>query len=119
MKKGNCYMPDRLVASHAGAYLTPWALVNRLKAEFPYIEADGEEGRRYVIETIERLKADSLWGDTDRQKMMERLARVKNRALFICFGDDAGSDMATLGVYVIPESLLVIEYASVEHEKPV
>jgi hypothetical protein len=108
-------MPDRLVANNADAYLTPWALVNRLKSEFSYVEADGEEGPRYVLETIERLKADMSWWHVDHH-MVERLDRVKNRALFVCFGDDAGSDLATLGTYVIPGMPLVFEYASVTHE---
>ncbi|OGA49375.1 MAG: hypothetical protein A3G25_09370 [Betaproteobacteria bacterium RIFCSPLOWO2_12_FULL_63_13] len=44
---------------------------------------------------------------------------MKNRALFVCFGDDAGSDLATLGTYVIPGMPLAIEYASVTHERTV
>jgi hypothetical protein len=111
-------LPDRLVANNADAYLTPWAVVNRLKSDFPYVEADGEEGRRYVLEIIERLKADMSLRHIDQQ-MVERLARVKNRALFVCFGDDAGSDMAILGTYVIPGMPLVFEYASVAHENAV
>jgi hypothetical protein len=108
-------MADRLLANNADAYLTPWAVVNRLKSEFSYVEADGEEGRRYVLETIERLKASR---HLDHQ-MVERLARVKNRALFVCFGDDAGSDLSILGTYVIPGMPLAFEYASVTHEHAV
>ncbi len=111
-------MADRLLATNADAYLTPWAVVNRLKSEFSYVEADGEEGRRHVLDTIEKLKADMSWRHVDHQ-MVERLARVKNRALFVCFGDDAGSDLATLGTYVIPGMPLAFEYTSVTHEHAV
>jgi hypothetical protein len=111
-------MADRLIANNADAYLTPWAVVNRLKSEFSYVEADGEEGRRHVLETIERFKADMSWRHIDHQ-IVERLARVKNRALFVCFGEDAGSDLATLGTYVIPGMPLAFEYASNTHEHAV
>jgi hypothetical protein len=111
-------MPDSLIANNAEAYLTPLAVINRLKSEFSYVEADGEEGRRHVLEIIERLKADGSRRHVDHQ-VVERLAGVKNRALFVCFGDDAGSDLATLGTYVIPGMPLAFEYASVTHENAV
>jgi hypothetical protein len=111
-------MPDSLVANNAEAYLSPWAVVNRLKSEFSYVEADGEEGRRHVLDTIERLKADRSRRHIDHQ-VEERLARVKNRALFVCFGDDVSSDFATLGTYVIPGMPLAFEYASITHEAAV
>ena len=111
-------MPDSLVAKSADAYLTPWAVVNRLKSKFSYVEADGEEGRRHVLEIIERLKADRSRRHVDHQ-VVERLARVQNRALFVYFGDDAGSDLATLGTYVVPGMPLAFEYASVTHEHAV
>ena len=94
-------MPDRLVATHPDAYLTPLGSVSRLKVEFSYVEADGEEGRRYVLRMIERLKAERARLQVDRD-LAERLERVKNRALFVCFGDDAGSDSALLSTYIIP-----------------
>jgi hypothetical protein len=111
-------MPDSLVANNADAYLTPWGAVNRLKAEFSYVEADGEEGRRHVLETIEKLKADTSRRHVDHQ-MVEQLSRVANRALFVCFGDNAGSDLATLGAYVVPGMPLAFEYASITHEHAV
>jgi hypothetical protein len=111
-------MPDSLVAKSAEAYLTPLAVVHRLKAEFSYVEADGEEGRRHVLETIERLRAEWSRRQVDHQ-VVERLASVKNRALFVCFGDDAGSDLATLGTYVVPGMPLAFEYASAKHENAV
>jgi hypothetical protein len=111
-------MPDRLLANNADAYLTPWAVVNRLKSEFSYVEADGEEGRRHVLETIERLKADRSRRHGDHQAV-EQLARIKNRAIFVCFGDDASSDLALLSTYVIPGMPLAFEYASVTHEHAV
>lgn len=111
-------MADSLVANNADAYLTPLAVVNRLKSEFSYVEADGEEGRRHVLEIIERLKADGSRRHVDHQ-VVERLARVKNRALFVCFGDDAGSDLATLETYIVPGMPLAFEYASVTHENVV
>jgi hypothetical protein len=112
------HMPDRLIANNPDAYLSPGALLNRLKSEFSYVEADGEEGRRHVLETIKRLKADYSPRHVDL-RMVEQLERVKNRALFVCFGDDAGSDLAILGTYVIPGLPLVFEYASVAHEHAV
>lgn len=111
-------MADRLVANNASAYLAPLVVVNRLKSEFSYVETDGEEGRRYILETIERLKADTSLRSVDHQ-MVEKLARIKNRTIFVCFGDDASSDLALLSTYAIPGMPLVFEYASVTHEHAV
>jgi len=111
-------MPDRLVANSADAYLGPWAAVNRLKPVFRYVEADGEEGCRYVLEAIQRLKAARSLRQGDRD-MVQWLDQVKNRALFVCFGDDAGSDLALLSTHVVPGLPLEFEYASVTHERAV
>jgi hypothetical protein len=86
-------MADRLLASNASAYLAPRIVVNRLKSEFSYVEADGEEGRRYVLQTIDRLKADTSSRYVDHQ-MVQKLIQFKNRAVFVCFGDDASSELA-------------------------
>jgi hypothetical protein len=108
-------MADRLLAS---SYLTPMLVVSRLESEFSYVETDGEEGRRYVLETIDRLKSDTSSRYVDHQTV-QNLARVKNRAIFVCFGDDATSDLALLSTYVIPGMPLVFEYASAAHERAV
>ena len=111
-------MADRLLPNHADAYLSPWGVVSRLKSEFSYVEADGEEGRRHVLEILERLKAGTLPPHIDPQ-IAGRLNRIKNRALFVCFGDDASSDAAVLATYVVPGMPLLFEYTSVEHEHAV
>ena len=109
-------MPDRLIANHPDGYVSPLGLVNRLKSEFPYVETDGEAGRRHVLQTIQRLKAERSRRQADRE-MAEQLDRVKNRALFVCFGDDAASDLALLSTYIIPGMPLMFEYASDTHER--
>lgn len=111
-------MPDRLVANGTD-YLSPWGVVNRLKTEFSYVEADGEEGRRHVLAAIERLRADTDSHTPADHHLLGRLTQVKNRALFVCFGDDPGSEVAILGLYVVPGMPLVIEYRSSEHEQAV
>jgi hypothetical protein len=111
-------MADRLLPNTASGYLTPRVVVNRLKSEFSYVEADGEEGRRHVVETIERLKADNSSRYVDHQ-LVQKLTRIKNRAIFVCFGDDASSDLALLSTYVIPGMPLAFEYASLTHEQAV
>lgn len=111
-------MADRLLASSTASYLTPLVVVNRLKAEFSFVETDGEVGRRYIVETIERLKTDKTLPDVSLQ-IVEKLNRIKNRTIFVCFGDDAGSDLSQLSTYVIPGMPLVFDYASAEHENAV
>jgi hypothetical protein len=111
-------MADRLLAKNASVYLAPLVVVNRLESEFSYVETDGEEGRRYILETIERLKANTSLRSVDHQ-MVQKLACIRNRAIFVCFGDDAGSDLALLSTYVIPGMPLVFEYESVTHEHAV
>src|SRR5512139_3769349 len=108
-------MTDRLLAPNA-AYLTPGLVVTRLKSAFSYVEVDGEEGRRYVIETIERLNIDSSLRSVDWH-IMELLSRGKERALFICFGDDAKTELEILDTYVLPGMPMVFEYSSAEHER--
>ena len=109
-------MPDSLVANSADGYLTPWGVVNRLKSVFAYVEVDGEEGRRHVLETIARLRADGSRRHVDHL-FVERLAGVKNRALYVCFGDDVGADSVTLGTYIVPGMPLAFEYASAKHDE--
>ena len=76
-------MVDRLLPNSASAYLSPLVVVNRLKSEFSYVETDGEEGRRYILETIERLKANTSLRSVDHQ-MVQKLAHIRNRAIFVC-----------------------------------
>jgi hypothetical protein len=111
-------MADRLLAATASAYLSPQTVVNRLKSEFSYVETDGEVGRRYIVETIARLRSDKTLRDVSLQ-IVEKLDRIKNRTVFVCFGDDAGSDLEQLNTYVIPGMPLVFDYASAAHEKAV
>ena len=111
-------MPDRLVANNPDAYLPPLALVTRLKSEFAYVETDGEEGRRHVLATIERLNGERSSRQVDRDRI-RWLDRVKNRAIFVCFGDTASSDSMLLSTYVIPGEPLAFDYASVAHERVV
>ena len=109
-------MPDSLIANDVDAYLTPWGVVNRLKSVFSYVEVDGEEGRRHVLETIARLRGDRSRREVDHQ-LAGRLTGVKNRALYVCFGDDVGADSVTLGTYIIPGMPLALEYASPKHDE--
>ena len=109
-------MPDTLVAKSVDAYLTPLGVANRLKSVFSYVEVDGEEGRRHVLETIARLRGDRSRREVDHQ-LVGRLSGVKNRALYVCFGDDVGADSVTLGTYIVPGMPLAIEYASAKHDE--
>ena len=108
-------MPDRLVSD---TYFSPFGVVNRLKSEFSYVETDGEEGARYALKMLERLRAARSQRQVDRD-MVERLDRVKNRVLFVCFGDAPSSELTLLNVYVIPGMPLEFEYASATHERAV
>jgi hypothetical protein len=71
-------MPDSLIANNVDAYLTPWGVVNRLKSVFSYVEVDGEEGRRHVLETIARLRGDRSRREIDH-RLVERLTGVKKQ----------------------------------------
>jgi hypothetical protein len=109
-------MPDSLIANNVDAYLTPWGAVNRLKSVFPYVEVDGEEGRRHVLETIARLRGDRSRREVDFQ-LVGRLAGVKNRALYVCVGDDVGADSVTLETYIVPGMPLAFEYVSAKQDE--
>jgi hypothetical protein len=111
-------MPDRLVPRDSSTYLSPLGVVNRLKTAFAYVESDVEEGRRYVLELIERAGAN-IWSRYVNREYVEQLEASKDRALYVCFGDDAGSELALLSAYIVPGMPLVFEYWSREHEEAV
>lgn len=113
-------MPHRLLARDSHHYLSPLGVVTRLKSEFDYVESDAEAGRRYVLETIEELQANKWSRLFDiNHEYLEQLDRVKERVLYVCFGDNPGSESGILSTYVIPGTPLLFDYSSYVHEQAV
>lgn len=111
-------MPDRLIPRDSRSYLSPLGVVNRLKSAFAYVESDVDEGRRRVRDLIERARAN-IWSRYVNREYVEQLEAGKDRALYVCFGDDTGSEEALLSAYIIPGMPLDFEYSSRAHEEAV
>lgn len=111
-------MSHRLLSRDPHNYLSPRVVLNRLKSEFAYVESDGEEGRRYVMAVISQLQANrwTRFAEAPRE-YLEQLDRGKNRALYVCFGDNPSSEIAILTTYVVPGIPLYFEYSSHAHEQ--
>jgi hypothetical protein len=107
----------RLVARNDQHFFSPLVVVNRLGSEFAYVEADEAAGHRHVLEIMSQLDASkgnrrTLVYDERR----ERLDSVKDRAVYVHFGDDPSSETEYLCTVVIPGEPLVFQYESAAHE---
>jgi hypothetical protein len=111
-------MPDRLVPRDSRTYLSPLGVVNRLKSAFAYVESDVDEGRRHALELIGRARGN-IWSRYVNREYVEQLEAGKDRALYVCFGDDPGSELSLLSAYIIPGMPLDFEYSSRAHEEAV
>lgn len=113
-------MPCRLCARDGQQYLSPRGVLVRLQSAFPYVESDGEEGRRHVLQTIAQLQSYKGAAHPEANlQYIQHLNTVKDRALYVCFGDDPTTESAILSMYVIAGTPLVIEYSPLADEKVV
>lgn len=107
----------RLVARNDQHFFGPLVVVKRLESEFAYVEADGAAGYRHVLEMMSQLEASKGNRRTfvyDERR--ERLNTVKDRAVYVHFGDDPSSETEYLCTIVIPGEPLVFQYESAAHE---
>lgn len=111
-------MANRLCARNGGGYLSPRVVVARIESEFAYVEADAEAGRRHVRAIISRLKNLAANGllSVDNE-YVERLSKAEPGSIYVYFGDDPGSELACLGVAVIPGEALYFDYPSHAHAR--
>jgi len=54
--------------------------------------------------------------EISEEKQQEHLEKVKERAIFVYFGDDPASETACLSTVLIPGEPLVFDFESAEHE---
>lgn len=93
-------------------------MAHRLGSEFPYVEADEAEGRRYVLEVMKRLETKiGQRKNSVLNELLDRLNRIKERVIYVRFGDDPSSETEYLAAAVIPGEPLVFEYESIAHER--
>lgn len=110
-------VPRRLIM-HAGNPLSsPRVLLKHLQSEFAYVEADAAVGREHVLRLLKHLRT-SQGGrrHISYQQHVEHLEKVKERAIFVYFGDDPASETACLSTVLIPGEPLVFDFESAEHE---
>ena len=108
----------RLVARNDHHLSSPLVVVKRLESEFAYVEADAAAGHRHVLEMMSQLEARK--GDRRTfvcDERLERLNTVKDRAVYVHFGDDPSSETEYLCTVVIPGEPLVFQYESATHER--
>ena len=108
----------RRLIMHAGnPSSSPRVLLNHLQSEFPYVEADATAGREHVLRLLKHLRTTQGGRrHTSYQQHVEHLEHVKDRAIFVYFGDDPASETACLSTVLIPGEPLVFDFESAEHE---
>ena len=93
-------------------------MLKRLEREFAYIESDEAAGCSHVVEMIKKIKAKiGSRHHVVYQRRMETLEARKNLAIYVCFGDDPSSETGCVSTVLIPDSPLVFQFESVEHER--
>jgi hypothetical protein len=110
----------RVAPVNGHAYLSPLVIVMRIASEFAYIDADEQAGCDAVEDIIRKIEVRNRRSrDSLLTERIEQLARVKDRAVHVCFGDNPGCDKSYLCAVVIPGEPLIFEYDSLEHEEAV
>ncbi len=110
----------RLQPAKGQRFHNPLVVVQRLVSEFPYVEADEDEGRRHVLEVMKRVEAKiGQRKNGILNQFLERLERIKERAIYARFGNDPSTETEHLCAAVIPDEPLVFEYESTAHERAV
>ena len=115
---GGTPVVHRLVPVNGHRFLSPLLVVMRLASAFAYIEADEALGRRHVLEMMKQL-VPSRHGrrHPTHDERVAHLDKVKDRAVYVHFGDAPSSETDYLCAVVIPEEPLVFEYESAAHER--
>jgi hypothetical protein len=108
----------RRLLLHAGnPASSPRVLLKLLQTEFPYVEADEAAGREHVLRLLRYLRTNHGGRrHVSYEQHIEHLETVKDRALFVYFGDDPASEAACLSTVLIPGEPLVFDFESAEHE---
>ncbi len=92
----------------------------RIASEFAYVEADEAAGSCHVQEMMRQLQVkNGHHRDSFLAERMAHLDKVKDKAVYVCFGDDPGGDAGYLCTVVIPGEPLIFEYESAAHERAV
>jgi hypothetical protein len=106
-----------LVARDNHRYLSPRVVVARLVSEFPYVTSSELDGRRYVRGIIEQLQAIKQFGEIPvDSEYLDRLEKAENGAIYVYF-EDWSSEIAYLGMAIIPGEPLFFIYTSSAQEQ--
>jgi hypothetical protein len=118
-------MPHRLAPKPGADYLAPTEIVERVRGEFGYADADIEAGADHVGDMIEhllRIKAGyARWKNPPPESAeldgaISRLGAVRQDAIMLTFGDDPASEFAYVNLAVLPNEPLIIGYCCGQHE---
>jgi hypothetical protein len=99
-----------LMPRKGGRYLSPCEVIARVKAAFPYFEATAEGTRAQVLECMSQLAFVAAQGRAAADDWyLDKLERLQNAAIYLCFGDDPGDDETMLSALMLPEQPLCVE----------
>jgi hypothetical protein len=99
-----------LMPRNGGCYLNPAEVIERMQAEFAYVETSEEGARNHVLAWLEQLAFVTQTGRTAAADLyVNQLERFQDEARFVHFGDDLGADGVLLSMLMIPQQPLIID----------
>jgi hypothetical protein len=105
-----------LMPGKGGRYLSPGEVIARVKAAFPYFEATAEGTRAQVLECMSQLAFVAAQGRAAADDWyLDKLERLQNAALYLCFGDDPGDGGTMLGALMLPGQPICVEPLAQAH----
>src|SRR5688572_4791969 len=112
-------MPHWLLPPDGHEYLSVDDVLDRLRDEFRFVEADAAAGVERVGDWIAQYGRLGRHEIPDLERAVERLEQVRGEAVQIALFDDPSSRHAYLSFTLIPGEPLLIDYSSPEHEEAV
>lgn len=118
-------MSHRLSPRFDQSWLTPDEVVERLREEFRFVQADREAGADHVgdmIAALLRMKAgrqrgrDASHESSEIDRVIARLELVRDDAMAMSVSDDPASEFEQLEFAIVPGEPILIGYSCRQHE---
>ena len=118
-------MAHQLAPRQGADFLPPVEVVERVRREFGYADANPQAGADHVGSMIEhflRRKAGyARWKNPPLESaeldgIISRLESVRNDAIMLTLGDDPASEFGYVDLAVLPNEPLFIGYCCGQHE---
>ena len=109
-------MAHELTPKAGQPYLAPEEVVRRLRDAFKYVDASASRGAASIEQGIEYMVRARHSGAPFTDEEIERLRRVKDKAIDVIVAEESGADLTYLSVLIEPDEKLFFDYESGEHE---